>query len=442
MRLGISRRIGVDYAGEAAEWPLRFFDMNSYAVSGPASFAPGNSMHSHRVPIPLFEHNYTVDSPFLVERIVYLDTEETCAHPINLQLAWQHYPCAHFCALLTGKLKRKRNPPTLRRPSRCKWKWCRSPVVVTDQAGNHVRDLKKEDFQIFEDGVLQEIAGFAAVEEPISVALTLDTSGSTEFQLDRIRQEAMRFVKLLRDDDSIAIVSFADDVKLLEPFNIYHKKNPEVLRKLKPGGLSAVYEAVWLSLEQVLKLEYGRKALVLFSDGVDNRSETVTEEETLDLARKTESTVYCIYFNTNKDRFKRMPQIIDPAMESSGISFAAQWPPIKIPTGRGKNPEYAAGREYLSKLAQYSGGLLVDASRIENLGAAFGRIAQELRSQYSLGYYPKNYEARRDVSESRGKGKPSGHHRPHKAGVLLRKIVDSRSTQIIFCRPTDCRLAD
>jgi len=264
------------------------------------------------------------------------------------------------------------------------------PVIVTDQAGNHVRDLKKEDFQVFEDGVLQEIAGFAAVEEPISVALTLDTSGSTEFQLDRIRHEAMRFVRLLRDDDSIAIVSFADDVKLLEPFNLYHKKNPEVLRKLKPGGLSAVYEAVWLSLEQVLKLEYGRKALVLFSDGVDNRSETVTEEETLDLARKTESTIYCIYFNTNKDRFKRMPQIIDPAMDLSGNPLVAQWPPIKIPRGRGKNPEYAAGREYLSKLAQYSGGLLIDASRIESLGAAFGRIAQELRSQYSLGYYPKN----------------------------------------------------
>ena len=80
------------------------------------------------------------------------------------------------------------------------------PVVVTDQAGNHVRDLKKEDFQVFEDGVPQEIAGFAAVEEPISVALTLDTSGSTEFQLDRIGQEAMRFVRLLREEDSVAIV--------------------------------------------------------------------------------------------------------------------------------------------------------------------------------------------------------------------------------------------
>jgi Ca-activated chloride channel family protein len=258
-------------------------------------------------------------------------------------------------------------------------------VVATDVAGNYVRDLKKEDFRIFEDGVPVETAGFAAVEEPISVALTLDTSGSTEFQLGRIRQEAMKFIRLLRDDDSVAVLTFADEVTLLEPFSIYHKKDPDVLRKLKPGGLSAVYEAVWLSLEQVLKLEYGRKALVFFSDGVDNRSETVTEEETLELARKTDSTIYCIYFNTDKDRYKRVPRVIDPSPARS-----PQFPPIRIPTPRAKNPEYAYGREYLMKLAQYSGGVLVDASKIENLGAAFGRIAQELRSQYSIGYYPKN----------------------------------------------------
>ena len=301
--------------------------------------------------------------------------------------------CALICAI-SGAAQKETEPPAPAQAIRVQVEMVSIPVVVTDQAGNHIRDLNKEDFTIFEDGVAQEISGFAAVEEPISVALAIDTSGSTEFQLGRIRQEAMRFVRLLRNDDSIAIVSFADDVTLLEPFNLYHKKNAEALRKLKPGGLSAVYEGVWLSLEQVLKLEYGRKALVLFSDGVDNRSETVTEEETLDLARRTESTIYCIYFNTNKDRPKRMPQVIDPAMEGAVSPFPAQWPPIKIPTGRGQNPEYAAGLEYMTKLAHYSGGTLVDASRIDSLGAAFSRIAQELRSQYSLGYYPKN--AKRD----------------------------------------------
>jgi Ca-activated chloride channel family protein len=265
------------------------------------------------------------------------------------------------------------------------------PVAVTSQNGSYVKDLKKEDFQIFENGIEQEVAAFAAVEEPISVALMLDTSGSTEFQLTRIKNEGMRFIRLLREDDSVAVLSFADDVTLLEQFSLYHKKNPDVLRQIKPGGLSAVYEAVWLALEQVLKPEFGRKALVMLSDGVDTRSDTVTQEETLELAKKTDATIYPIYFNTNKDRSKRMPRIIDPMMPGSpGQPFAAnQWPRIPMPSGKDK-PEYKAGREYLETLAKYSGGLFVDASRIDNLSSAFMRIAQELWNQYSLGYYPKN----------------------------------------------------
>ena len=264
------------------------------------------------------------------------------------------------------------------------------PVVVTSENGGYAKDLRKGEFRIFENGVEQEIAAFAAVEEPISVALMVDTSGSTEFQLTRIKNEGMRFIKLLRPDDSVAVLSFADDVTLLEQFSLYHKKNPDVLRQIKPGGLSAVYEAVWLALEQVLKPEYGRKALVILSDGVDTRSDTVTKEETLELAKKIDATIYPIYFNTNKDRSMRMPRGIDPLWDPLKNSFrAAQWPRIPMPSGREK-PEYTAGREYLETLAKYSGGLFVDASRIDNLSSAFMRIAQELWSQYSLGYYPQN----------------------------------------------------
>jgi Ca-activated chloride channel homolog len=260
------------------------------------------------------------------------------------------------------------------------------PVFVTAVDGNYVQDLTKDDFQVFEDDIPQEITGFASVEAPISVALTLDTSGSTEFQLTRIKNEALRFINLLRPDDSIAVISFADEVTLIEPFNLYHKKNPDVVRKIKPGGLSAVYEAVWLSLEQVLKLEYGRKALVLLSDGVDTRSSTTTWQETVELAKKNDSVIYCIYFNTDKDRNKRMPSIIDPMK----ADFAGQFPPIPFPRKGGSHPEYAAGKDYLKELAKYSGGLFVDASKSDNLGSAFRRIAQELWNQYSIGYYPKN----------------------------------------------------
>jgi Ca-activated chloride channel family protein len=244
------------------------------------------------------------------------------------------------------------------------------PVVVTNGKGEYVTDLSKEDFYVFDNGKPQEIAGFATVEEPFSVALMLDSSGSMEAHLRTIQNEAIRFVSFLKRDDGLAILSFADDVVLWEPFSLYKKKNPMTIRRIEAKGLSAVYEAVWLALEQVLKHEFGRKALVLFSDGIDTRSQTVTEEETLDLARRTEVTIYCICFNPGKSRFKLFP----------------------FPGGDGeKKAEYAAGREYLMKLSGYSGGILVDAKKVDDLSSAFRKIARELSSQYSIGYYPGDF---------------------------------------------------
>ncbi len=261
------------------------------------------------------------------------------------------------------------------------------PVVVTGRNGQYITDLKKEDFRVYEDGVIQDIAAFAAVEEPISVALVLDTSNSTESQLSRIRNEAIRFVKLLREDDGVAILSFADEVILWEHFDIYRKKNPDVIRRIEPGGLSAVYEAVWLTLEQVLKHEYGRKAMVLFSDGKDTRSNTVSREETLQLARKTDATIYCIHFDTAKDKKRRFPRILPPILNPTKRRILpTQW----LPLGSSENSEDEIGLQYMRNLAKSSGGILVDASQTENLSSAFNKIAKELSSQYSLGYYPSD----------------------------------------------------
>lgn len=247
------------------------------------------------------------------------------------------------------------------------------PVVVTDSAGNHVKNLRAEDFSVFEDGVLQDIAGFGAVEEPISVALMLDVSGSTEFELRRIQDDATWFVTMLRRDDSVAILSVADEVKLLEQFSIYHIKKTDKIRQLQPGGLSAVYDGVRFALDKVLKLEYGRKALVFFSDGVDNRSDA-TREQTLELARQSDVPIYCIYFNTAKDRMKWVPGTIGRG--------------VILPPPTEKLPEYAAGFEYMRDLSDYSGGLFFDASRMGSLGSAFRKIIDELSNQYSIGYYP------------------------------------------------------
>ncbi|MBZ5499933.1 MAG: VWA domain-containing protein [Acidobacteriia bacterium] len=246
------------------------------------------------------------------------------------------------------------------------------PVVVTTRDNRRITDLKREDFQVFEDGVPQEIMGFAAVDEPVSVTLVLDTSGSTESQLKRIQDEAIRFVNLLHRNDSVAVLSFADKVKLQADFSIDRSKCERGIRGTLPGGLTALHDAVYLALKEVLGPIPERKALVLFTDGVDNRSFAVSAEETLELAREAKVIIYSVYFNTEAERNKRAPRLT--------------FPPIQ----RDRHEEAAAGHDYLMELAQCSGGLVFDATKMGDLGPAFRNIAQELSCLYSIGYNPTN----------------------------------------------------
>jgi Ca-activated chloride channel homolog len=260
------------------------------------------------------------------------------------------------------------------------------PVVVTNRMGKRITDLKQEDFQVFENGIQQEIAGFAATDEPVDVLLLLDTSGSTELQLAKIQNAAIDFVYQLHPDDEVAIMSFADDVTLQGDFTIDRKKNEYAIKKTRSGGWTVAYEAVWLALEEVLKPVKERKALVLFTDGVDTHSYKVSEKETLELAKETQSTIYSVYYNTESDQYRQ---------RRSGPYSVPQLPPI-IPSPRpsiygspggpgSSTDEYLIGREYLRKLSEYSGGVVFDG--MQDLTFVFSEVAKELASQYSIGYY-------------------------------------------------------
>ena len=270
------------------------------------------------------------------------------------------------------------------------------PVVVATREGRRVRDMKKEDFQVFEDGVPQEIAGFGATDEPISVVLALDTSGSTEQKLALIQNEAIEFVNRLHPDDSVAILSFAQDVNLLKDFSIDRDKNAYGIKETRPGGWTVLYEAVWLALEEVLKPVKERKALVLFTDGVDTASRKASQKETLELAKETYATIYSVYFNTEMDMYTRRPSVGGYPMPGGGLPIPGgppigTRPPIYGPGGPGSTSgEYMQGRAYLQKLSEFSGGLVIDAQQMQDVGAAFDQIAKELASQYSIGYYPTN----------------------------------------------------
>jgi Ca-activated chloride channel homolog len=268
------------------------------------------------------------------------------------------------------------------------------PVVVSDRAGKRITNLKKEDFQVFENGIRQEIAGFAATDEPVDVALLIDTSGSTELELARIQNAAIEFVHQLHPDDEVAVMSFAEDVKLQQDFTINRDRNEYGIKKTRSGGCTVAYEAVWLALEDVLKPKIERKALVLFTDGVDTCSAKASQKETLDLAKETRATIYSVFYDTEDDQYRRkttggyptgtqIPSIIwNPTPPYGGPRSTG----TTIPGGPGNSgDDYRLGKIYLSKLAEYSGGLMFDG--MQDLGHAFSEVAKELASQYSIGYY-------------------------------------------------------
>jgi Ca-activated chloride channel homolog len=263
------------------------------------------------------------------------------------------------------------------------------PVVVTNKTGRRITGLSKNDFQVFENGVRQEIAGFTPTDEPVKVALLLDTSGSTEFKLAKIQNAAIAFVNQLHPDDEVAVLSFADDVKLQQDFTINRDRNEYGIKKTRTGEWTVLYEAVWLALEDVLKPVQERKALIIFSDGDDTRSHTVSMGETLELAKETGATIYCVYYNTEQDRGRQSTKSI--LSGSLPPIIMSPYPPVN--TGPGTTSyEYNAGRRYLESLAENSGGLLFDGSK--NLEDAFAEVARELASQYSIGYY--STDERRD----------------------------------------------
>jgi Ca-activated chloride channel homolog len=262
------------------------------------------------------------------------------------------------------------------------------PVVVTTRDGKRVPGLEKEDFRIYEDKIEQKIEAFSSVDEPFSVALLLDASGSTTLKLERIQNEAIRFIHRISPQDSIAVVTFAQEVRLLEDFTENRTRAAAAIRRVSSGGFTVLYEAMWLAFREVLPSAHQRSAVVLFTDGVDTASVTATKVETRELAKESRSPVYCIYFNTQAEMQRTPPQ-----SPPSRTTFP---PVIGIPTitkadPRGRSTEdYMGGRQYLTDLAELSGGMVFEALNMEDLGPAFDAIAQQLASQYSIGYYPSN----------------------------------------------------
>lgn len=252
------------------------------------------------------------------------------------------------------------------------------PVSVYDRNGLYIPNLRQTDFKIFEDGAEQEIAYFGTSEKPFTVILLIDTSPSTAYKIEEIQSAATAFVDQLKPQDNVMVIEFDANVHVLTEATNDRKKIYKAIKRVDFGGGTSLYDAVDFSLRKRLGKIEGRKAIVLFTDGVDTASYKNDYDSTIREAEESDSLIFPIYYNTFFDN--RGGVLSSPFPGLGGI-----WSP------RGTtSEEYALGRKYLEELAAGTGGRVFRPEATPGgLTAAFEGIAEELRRQYNIGYYPQ-----------------------------------------------------
>jgi VWFA-related protein len=251
------------------------------------------------------------------------------------------------------------------------------PVSVFDRNGLYIPGLRQSDFRIFEDDVEQSIAYFGTQDKPFTVALLIDTSPSTEYKIDEIHRAAEAFVEQLNLNDSVVVIEFNSSVKVQAQATSDREKIRKAIYRAKFGDGTSLYNAVDEALRKQLSKIEGRKAVVLFTDGVDTTSRKNSYDSTLNYAEESDSLIFPIYYNT----------YLENRLGGGGGGWGNIW---GGQSSRGTSPEeYALGRKYLEDLADATGGRVFrPESTPGGLTRAFEGIAEELRRQYNIGYVP------------------------------------------------------
>jgi len=238
-------------------------------------------------------------------------------------------------------------------------------VTVTDQQSHYVTDLDLSDFSVFEDGVKQDVTFFNRRQQPIALSLLLDSSASMEDKLPTLQTAASSFVRRLRPNDLAQVIDFDSRVEVRQGFTSNHDELGAAIQQTAAGGSTSLNNAIYIALKELKKIkavseeDVRRQALVVFSDGEDTSS-LVSFDEVLDLAKRSETAIYTIAL-------------------------------------RGADTQTKGFREaefVMRTLAQETGGRPFFPARVEDLNGVYSQIADELASQYTLGYTSKN--GRRD----------------------------------------------
>ncbi|MEN3333368.1 MAG: Ca-activated chloride channel [Blastocatellia bacterium] len=322
------------------------------------------------------------------------------------------------------------------------------PAIVTDQAGKFITDLTKIDFAVYEDGKRQEVALFTAIKQPFNAVLVLDTSNSAQDRLRAIQNTATTFTKQLGAGDRMMVITFDNEVHELTELTRDQKELESTIRGAESGFGKLLYEAMVHALDKLRDTE-GRRAVVLFSDGVDMKSIEATAEKTMQMAEEIGAVIYVVRFDTRwfieaearkhePDRSKKqLPFDVDgriplppeyggpdlssdnpeiPAPEKPRIEIGSggsggtmgtprrqppvvydpgSRPPLTLPEHHEADPItetldklYGEADQFMLTITSRTGGRVYKAETFENTRAAFAAIADELHNLYMLGYYP------------------------------------------------------
>lgn len=254
------------------------------------------------------------------------------------------------------------------------------PVSVMDRNGKYILDLQREDFEIYENGTKQEIANFDPTEKPFTIALLLDISDSMRFRISDIQQAATSFINQLRPTDRVLVIAFDSQIRILTELTTNHDAARDAIRRTTLGAGTRVYDSIDFVVNQRLKEINGRKALILFTDGVDTGSFQASLKDNTRLAEESDVLIYPIQYSSAKNFNDQL---------RGGLGSAGSGPTM-VPTGpRGaNNVDAARASSYLNALAEKTGARLYRVDDAEDLTRSFIRIAGELRQQYTLSYYP------------------------------------------------------
>jgi VWFA-related protein len=234
-------------------------------------------------------------------------------------------------------------------------------VTALDASGHYATDLEEKNFSVFEDGVKQDLSFFTRKQQPIALSLLLDSSASMEDKLPTLQTAATNFVHRLKSNDLAQVIDFDSRVEIRQAFTSNQQELESAIQQTAAGGSTSLYNAIYISLKELAKTRAGgeedvrRQALVLFSDGEDTSS-LISFDEVLELAKRSETAIFTIALR-------------GADTQSKGFHEA----------------EFV-----MRQLAQETGGRSFFPAKIDDLNGVYSEIADELASQYTLGYSSKN----------------------------------------------------